>query len=311
MKMSVILPNVEYTNIPFGHLHQLDQVGISNITILLNDEEFEKAHSSKFEVFDDTEPKTVIEHYQSQSDRFKIEVINTGAASTEEDKLNFYLKHAKGESGLNLFLCHESMPWVSEALSARPQDITTTECSAIPFFKSTERKQFPLFKSPCSQESAVKLLQDDLNPCLCYKLAKFDVLHYQWLFNIFVELSSLEMKWDEKKNAEFFPKFSKIIKQYNENITDLEQAEKAFEKTHKMAYGTLDEPDLITRWRHEKNVTIKDDIENNFPKLIGQLITLYSKMQENLNILNNTDMSSMEDDFAHKDFMDRIEGKPF
>lgn len=83
MSTAVILPNVEYTDMPFGHLYQLDTVGISNILILLNEEEFKKAHTTKFVVFEGTEPKTVIDHYQSQSDRLKIKVINTGSAKIE------------------------------------------------------------------------------------------------------------------------------------------------------------------------------------------------------------------------------------
>jgi hypothetical protein len=291
MKIAIILPNVEYTNIPFGHLYQLDKVGISNIVILLNEDEFKKAHTSKFIVFDHTEPQTVIEHYQSQSDRLKIEVINTGKATTEEEKLDFYLENAEGQYKLNLFLCKESIPGVSEELSAKPPVTVTTEYALIPFFKWTERKKLPLFQSPCSSDQAIKLLQHDLSACFCYKMSKFDLPYYQWLFNIFVELISLKIKLNEGKNAEFLAQLSKLIKDFNKNIIDLEKAEIAFDKTHKKAYATLDEPDAITRWQHDKNVKKKVNLEDNLPKLIGKLVKLYDKLalQENLNLLNEQD----------------------
>ncbi|AWN74435.1 hypothetical protein LEAN103870_09990 [Legionella anisa] len=313
MKIAVILPNVEYTNLPFGRLHQLDKVGISNIIILLSDDELRKAQATQFVVFDDTAPQTVIEHYQSQSDRLKIEVINTGTATTEEEKLIYYLKYAEGQYKLNLFLCKKSIPWVSEELSAKPPVIKTTEYSFIPFFKSTDRKSLPLFQPPCSSEQAIKLLQHDLNPCICYKMANFDVLHYQWLFNIFVELISLKIKLHEDKNTKFLPQLNKLIKDFNKNIIDLEKAEIAFEKSHKKAHFTLDEPDVITRWQHDKNVKKRMSLDENLPKLIGKLIKLHEKLvlQENLNLLDKTDEIVTEDDLAQKDFIERIEGKPF
>ncbi|KTD73161.1 hypothetical protein [Legionella tucsonensis] len=313
MKIAVILPNVELTNIPFGHLHQLDQVGISNIIILLNEDELKKTQATKFVVFDDTEPQTVIEHYQSQSDRLKIEVINTGTATTEQEKLDYYLKHAEGQYKLNLFLYKKSIPWTSNELSAKPPVIETTEYSFIPFFKNTNRKRLPLFQPPCSSEQAIKLLQHDLNPCLCYKMAQFDVLHYQWLFNIFVELISLKIKLHEDKNAKFLSQLNKLIKDFNKNIIDLEKAEIAFEKSHKKAHFTLDEPDIITRWQHDKNVEKRMNLDENLPKLIAKLINLYDKLvsQENLNLLNKTDEPVIEDELAQKDFIEHIEGKPF
>lgn len=313
MKIAVILPNVELTNIPFGHLHQLDQVGISNIIILLNEDELKKAQATKFVVFDDTEPQTVIEHYQSQSDRLKIKVINTGTATTEQEKLDYFLKHAEGQYKLNLFLCKKSIHWTSKELSAKPPVIETTEYSFIPFFKNTNRKRLPLFQPPCSSEQAIKLLQHDLNPCLCYKMAQFDVLHYQWLFNIFVELISLKIKLHEDKNAKFLSQLNKLIKDFNKKIIDLEKAEIAFEKSHKKAHFTLDEPDIITRWQHDKNVEKRMNLDENLPKLIAKLINLYDKLvsQENLNLLNKTDEPVIEDELAQKDFIKHIEGKPF
>ncbi len=105
MKIAVVLSNVETVEIPFGHLHQLDEVGLSTIYILLNEEEYQKAQENKFIVFDDSEPKTVIEHYQTQSSRLKFQVINTGKASSEEEKLNFYLNNTPTNHLINLFVC--------------------------------------------------------------------------------------------------------------------------------------------------------------------------------------------------------------
>ncbi|CEG55989.1 hypothetical protein [Legionella fallonii] len=280
---------------------------------MLNEGEFQKAHTTKFAVFDHTEPQTIIEHYQSQSDRLKIEVINSGNATTEQEKLDFYVSHAEGQYKLNLFICKESIPGVSEELSAKPPVTETTKYSLIPFFKSTERKKLPLFQSPCSSDQAVKLLQHDLNPCLCYKMANFDVLHYQWLFNIFVELINLKIKLHEGNKDEFLPQLSKLIKDFNKNIIDLEKAGIDFEKTNKKAYKTLDEPGVIRRWQHDKNVKKKESLEDNFPKLIGKLVKLYDKLasQKNLNLLNEKDDSVSEEDFSQKDFIEHIEGKPF
>lgn len=291
MKIAVIFLGMEYTDIPFGHLHQLDKIGIANIIILLNKDEFKKAHTTEFVLFDHTKPRTIIEHYQSQSDRLRIEVIDTGSATTEEEKLDFYLQHADGQYKLNLFLCKESIPWVSEELSAKPPVIETTEYSFIPFFKSTDRKKLPLFPPPCSSEHAIKLLQDETNPCLCYKIDFFDLLHYQWLFNIFVELISLKIKLHEEKNAEFLPQLRKLVKEFNKNIINLEKAEIAFEKTHKKAYFTLDKPKAITLHRHAKNVENKMKLDDDLPKLIGKLIELYDKLasQEHLDLLHEKD----------------------
>lgn len=310
MHIVAILPNVEYNKLPLGHLHQLDSVGISNVVILLNDEEFKKAHTTRFVLFDDTKPRTVIEHYQTQSDRLKIEVINTGTATTEEEKRDFYMNHAKRQYKLNLFLCKESMPGVTEELSAKPAFTETTEYSFVPFFKSVARQRWPLFQSPCSSEQAIKLLQHELNPCLCYKMATFDVLHYQWLFNIFVELINLEIKMDGGKGIESTLELSRLIKAFNENIKDLEHAEKSFDETHKKAYETLEETDVITRWRHKSNVSNRSNLEDNFPKLIGEFIALYDKVaaQENLhNAVKERSEVGIDEDYAHG----RTDFKPF
>ncbi|PWY55306.1 hypothetical protein DGG96_12625 [Legionella qingyii] len=298
MKTAVIWSNVEYTDIPFGHLYQLDKVGISNVIILLNEDEFKKAHEAKFVVFDDTEPQTIIEHYQSQSNRLKIEVINTGIASTEEEKLDFYLKkHAEEQYKLHLYLCKETIPWVSEELSAKPAIIETTKYSIIPFFTKNTRRQLPLFEAPCSSDQAIKLLQNNLAPCLCYKLDLFDLLHYQWLFNIFVELISLKIKLHKDKSTEFSLQLNNLIKDFNKNIIDLEKAENNFEKTHKKAYSTLNKPHAVTRLHHAKNVKKKELLENNFPKLIGKLVELYDQLalQENLD-------EGAKDNFTQKNF---------
>ncbi|CEK10755.1 hypothetical protein [Legionella hackeliae] len=275
-QIAVVLPNVEYHKPPFGHLHQLDKIGISNIYILLNEDEFQKANTDKSILFDNTEPKTIIEHYQSQSSRLKIRVVNTGGATMEEEKLHFYLENTQDQYLLNLFVCKESIPLVNKELSATPPIVETTDYTFIPFFKSTDRKMMPLFDAPCSSAKAIELLQRDSNPCLCYQQSNFDVLHYQWLFNIFVELIAFEL--NSTKNTASSQELSKLIKNYNKNIIALEKAEESFEKTHKEAYRTLDEPGAILRWQHVRNVTARETLDNNFPKLISQLISLYGEV---------------------------------
>ncbi|BCA95644.1 hypothetical protein TUM19329_20050 [Legionella antarctica] len=304
MKIAIIFPNVEYTNIPFGHLYQLAKVGISNIIILLNEDEFKKAHTTKFVVFDHTDPQTVIQHYQSHNDQLKIEVINTDKATTVEEKLDFYQRHAEGQYQLNLFLCKESMPGVSVELSAKPPVTNTTEYTCIPFFKRTERNKLPLFQTPCSSDQAIKLLQHDLNPCLCYKMANFDVLHYQWLFNIFVELISLKIKLHEGKGDELLPQLSNLINDFNKNINDLEKTEIDFKKTHKKTYATFDAPDVITRWQHDKNAKKKVNLEDKLPKIIGKLVKLYDKLtlKENISLSNEKDEIDIEDNVERKRF---------
>ncbi|QMT60217.1 hypothetical protein [Legionella sp. PC997] len=295
MKTAVIWSNVEYLDIPFGHLYQLDKVGISNVIILLNNEEFKKAHETEFVIFDDTEAQTIIEHYQSQSNRLNIEVINTGTANTEEEKLDFYLKkHSEEHYELHLYLYKETIPWVSEELSAKRLIIDTTKYPIIPFFTRNTRRQLPLFDAPCSSEQAVKLLQNNLAPCLCYKVDLFDLLHYQWLFNIFVELICLKIKMHEDKSGEFSSQLNKLIKDFNKNIVDLEKAESNFEKTHKKAYTTLDKPHAVTRSQHAKNVKRKERLEDNFPKLIGNLVELYEQL------LQRENLDDVSDNLAQK-----------
>lgn len=310
MEISVILPTIEFNKIPpFGHLYQLDKVGILDVYILLNEHEFLKAHETKFVLFDYAEPKTILEHYQSYSAKLKIQVINTGTATTEEEKLHFYLKNAPKHYLLNLFICKESMPWVSEELSAKLPIVETTEYSFIPFFKSTTRKMMPLFQSPCSSKKAIELLQHDLNPCICYQMSVLDVSYYQWLFNIFVELITLKITSHENKHSELSGDLNKLIKAYNKNIAALEKANNSFEQTHKKAYKTLDEPSAIVRWQHERNVSEKANLEDNFPKLIKQLIKFYSKLmvQEN----NERVEEFNEENSSQKDLIEHIEGKPF
>lgn len=156
MRTAVILPTAK--PIPFGHLHQLDQVGISTIIILLDEAEFTIAKETTFSIFDNTEPKTLIEHYQSQSLQFKIELINTQKATTEEEKLNFYLKHAIEQYQLNLFLCYESMPWVNEELSAKPPSTQLISYSFLnfPIYTSKHDKEFPLSQNSSSSDQTIR-----------------------------------------------------------------------------------------------------------------------------------------------------------
>lgn len=49
-------------------------------------------------------------------------------------------------------------------------------------------------------------------------------------------------------------------------------------------------------------------LEEHFPCLINKLIRLYDKLH---NVINEKDQLVIEDDFSQKDFIERIEGKPF
>ncbi|WP_454782402.1 hypothetical protein [Legionella sp. WA2022007384] len=284
MKTAVIWSNIEYTDIPLGHIHQLDKIGISNHIILLSEHEYEKAHETQFVVFDDTEPQSIIEHYQSQNTHLKIQVLNTGIATTEEEKLNFYLKnYADQQYQLYLYLCKEAIPGASKELSAKPLINGFTKYSLIPFFTKLNRARLPLFQAPCSSDLAIKLMQNNIAPCLCYRIDVFDLLHYQWLFNIFVELISLQIRFHEDKCAPFSVQLNKLINEFNKNILALEKTEHSFETTHKKAYSTFKKPGKLTQWQHGKNVKKKEQLENNFPKLIAKLETLYEQLQENFN----------------------------
>lgn len=277
MRIRAILTGVA-SPIPFGHLHQLDQVGISNIIILLSAEELKKAYATKFILFDHTEPKTVIEHYQSHNSRSKIEIMNTESAITEEEKLNFYLKHAKDQYQLHLFLCKGSMPYLNEAISTKPPATESyTYSFLVPLYTSTTRKKLPLFQSPCSSNQVVNLLQQNAISCFCYKIAPFDLLNNQWLFNIFVELIGIRIKSHEKF-TELSSKLNHIINDFNQNIIALEKAELNFENTHKKIYSTTSAPYTYTKWQHTKNVTYKENLDDNFSQLICALISLYAKL---------------------------------
>lgn len=283
MRIAAILTGVA-SPIPFGHLYQLDQVGISNIIILLNAEEFKKAQTTKCAIFDNTEPKTIIEHYQSQSSRLQIDIMNTETATTEEEKLNFYLKHAKDQYQLNLFLCKGSVPGLNEEISAKPPATDSfTYSFLVPLYTSTARKKLPHFQSPCSSNQVINLLQQNTIPSFCYKMASFDLLNHQWLFNIFVELISIKIKSHEK-STELSSELNQIINDFNKNIIALEKAEIIFESTHKKMYSTASAPYTYTQWQHTKNVNYKENLEDNFPKVIRELITLYAKSLSHQNL---------------------------
>lgn len=289
-----------YPDISFRFLDELAEVGINDVVILLNAAEFEKANQTQFIVFD--KPRTIIEHYKNHNKHLKIKVINTKQVTTEQEKLEFYLNRAKGGFDLNLFLCQEAIRGVNEELSAKPlfMEFTELRSAMLPFFSRSTQKQlpFPLFKSPCSSKEAIELLQHQVNPCFCYKTSMFDILYYQWLFNIFVELINLQSSHEETKSQ-----LERIINNFNKNITDFKNAEIDSEKTLRV-YGTSDKASKSTAGQRFKNAEKLKVLEKNFPKLITELIKLYE-------LLSQKDHHDIKEDPEYKNLNEHMEGKPF
>lgn len=284
MKLSIVLPKVEDRNVPFGHLRQLSEVGIYDIYILLNNAAYKQVHEKKFRLFDGFEPQTIIGHYKSYNPKFNVVAINTGDAITEEDKLTFFLEHVNKEHDLNIFLGEELTPWVSEDLSAKfPEVIEKSLCiRKFAFYKGASHQKLPLFDAPCSSEPAKALLARTSNPTICYKMSYWDLQYHQWLFNVFVELITLEISRYGHKYGEFAGKFEKLITDYNRFIAEFDKAERDYEKSHKAIYPrgkNLHANSKSLQKRHEKNVKRRNTIDRSFPEVIKELIELFGEIK--------------------------------
>jgi len=270
--IAIVLTHLEYSDIPFAHLSQLDKIGLVNIYILLDENETKKAEGTKFVVFDYTKPITILEHYQSQSSRLKFKVMNTGKTTTEEEKLYFYLQNVQEHHLMNIILCKQALPWSTDDLRAKPRCNTTVtrEYPYFSYFNNTEHQIVPSSTKPCSSEKAMALLQRNINPCICYQVGFWDILNYQWIYNIFVELIA------------FYPNeattLNTLIKEHNNNAIALNKAQEAFNKTCFNVYKTFDKPNCLLKWTHENNRRSRDDLEINSLKIINELIQLHNEV---------------------------------
>lgn len=264
-RIAIVLTHLEYNDIPFGHLWQLDETKLVNIYILLSEDEIQEAQNKKFKVFGDE--KNILAHYQSQSDRLKFTVMNTGKATTEEEKIIFYLDNVQEHNLVNIILCKESLPWSSNKLRAQPRNFSTTK---LPFFNYTVHQSMPSSLQSCSSEKELELFHRTINPCICYQVGFWDILNYQWLFNIFVELTTLKINSDENTHD-----LVTIIQEHNRNAINLNKAENACDKTCHKVHKTFDKPGYLLQYTHANNTKKRDDLEINSLKIINKLIQLY------------------------------------
>lgn len=272
--MAAVFSYVDYVNMPLAYLYQLQKIGIFNIYIILNEDEFKKAQSNKFILFDHSEPKTIIEHYQSQSSDLTIRVINSGKASTEEEKLAFYLENAKETHLLNLFLTNEALPWVNKSFHSDVPHIEVT--TFLNFFEQENRIINIPFQLEMPSAQELELLQHPSNPIICFQRDTFDIGNYQWLFKIFSGLINLRMQTESNIDfSETKAKLDMLITSYKENIDELKKCEELFEVTHKKLYV---ENDNSVQKTHQRNVENRDKCLKKFPQIINELIDTYKAM---------------------------------
>lgn len=282
-QIAIVFSHIEYVNIPFGHLHQLEKAGILNIYLLLSDAELKEAEQRKFRVFDYMVPQTILEHYKSFSDHLKIHVMNTEEATTEEEKLFFYLDNVQQQYDLNIFLCKEEMQWTSDNSRAKPPHIEITRYRFIPFVEKKYRDTPALSEGHSFSDEAVKLLHRDANPCFCHQLGLFDVSNYQWLFNIFVELIKVKISSAQGElHEDLRKKLKNLIKEYNVNIISVEKAEASFNKAHhkarKKSFKTSDGMGFFLTSKDKENAIKKEQLKESFPEIIKQLIYMYNEI---------------------------------
>ncbi len=282
LPMACIISEVEIGKLtPNELLNQLDEIGILDVYVLLNSNEYLLAQTKRWQPFDDYPLLTFLEQCQlhRKDSRLKFHLVNTGSTSTEEEKLNYYLKNVNEQYLMNLFLCKNPIPWVTQELSTKLDVVVKTQIYYLPFI-SFETRNLPSLEKSRSSKKAIELLQRPVNPCLCFqKDSLIDHYHYRWLFNIFIELVTLEIEKKGAKNSvKVKERMNKLIQDYAENIKNLERAEKKFIKTHKAFYRESKEPSYWTKKQYKNSVLKKERYERKFTEIIIEMANIYQKI---------------------------------
>lgn len=289
-KFAAIFTGFKYPEIPFERLNQLEKVGITNIYIILGQPEYKQAQEKRFQIFDDSEKKTILEHYKSHTSKSRLQfhVLNAGEASSEKEKLHFYLNTVKEHYFTNLFFYEKDIPELTQNLrgdASSQREIVTTYI--LPFFTSTNRA-LPQLQEFNFSALVKQLMSREVNPCFCYKLGNFDIVNVRWLLNVFTELTVYRIKTDDTGlNNGILQRLTELIIEYDANITELEKAEKDFTNTHKKMYKSLEgSPSSFTKWRHEMNVEKKEYYTEKFYEIIDEAKNIYEEITEDL-VFNN------------------------
>lgn len=281
--IAAVFTEVNYEEIPFERLNQLEKAGILNIYLVLSDEEFKLAQQQKIRLFDYDEPKTILEHYEShhENSRLIFHVMNSGNAKTEKEKLDFYLNNVQEQYLTNLFICKDHLDSVDPDLRTIPPTYRDVVVEIPYLFFSLTSYHQPASKKDFSKEKENQLLLREENPCLCFQTGLFDLVNYQWLFNIFTHLIALRIENEQGDHAVKIQRDLKnIFRTYYKNMDNLEDAEKNFIAKHKKVFGTLEQSHVwgLTKQQYQKTVENRAFFEARFPKIITDLIELYEKV---------------------------------
>lgn len=265
-RIAVVFPyaSIEY----FGHLYQLQELGLVNVYILLNEHEYNLAYTKRSTIFDFEDPKTIVEHYASTVPDIRFQFINTGCASDESAKLDFYIHRVKPDVLMSLYIKEKSCPLTSDALRAKPPQTTVTTYTYLPFLSFTKREIYDLGNPSVLTDAAQALVHDAKTPCLCYQRAFFDILNYQWLYNIFIELTKL-------CELNTMAQLDVLVDTYKQTVIDLERAEKAFNDSARHRYARLEEPGYWLQYQYQKARDKRDLLESRLKETVSKIIELY------------------------------------
>lgn len=288
---------------PISMLNQLERIGIVDIYVVLNHEEYLQAPNQRWQYLDDFNLMTGLEHYQSHSNnsQLKFHIIDAANAHTEEEKLQYYLNHLQKNYLMNLFVSQNSLPWVSEKLRSSLK-LTVPDSVQLTFFPfiSFDKRTLPSLEHSRSSEKAMELLERKENPCLCFQEDKnLDCYHYQWLFNIFVELVTHELKQLDSKQtpkqvSQMKQRMNELIQAFVQNITHLEKAEKDFNKIHAHYRGVKAKDTSLSRLatrRMNKRNKNRDFYAEKFPEIIIAMASIYqhlAKQRQEMNKVNGS-----------------------
>jgi hypothetical protein len=282
---------------PYRMLQEIEEVGIRDIYILLNQEEYEHAMEDKYQLLDNSEPLTFLGHYQSFSDKQLVQfhVIKTGDTKNDQEKLQYFIENNTDKYTVNIFVTYQkSFPWVTPELRTQVLGLKKN-ATQYQFFKKSvfekERWSHEVYEmQPKSSDKALELLNRKDNPCYCHERNQdCDALYYQWLFNIFSELALQALPKAEERGSfsnHAEERIRELVKNYYQNIFDVEKINKKFEQLHRIVYPTDIEKYFKTKEhkkypQFQKIIAKREAVEHRFIEIIKGLMDVYLELKQN------------------------------